>query len=168
MPLWAFDQVIVTPANEDPPNLTDPNIPFMGSRRFQRVNEFRREIDELKFLVEETYTFCFWGISRFLDKIQWELRGIPLITPLDFNKFCGRPPVHVVLFTLTSAHDEREKRYLQYRKNYYFDLAFWSSKKRPSQKHIEPLIGKLQEGKNVSRQVGTPWWRRNLACCGPR
>ena len=31
----------------------------------------RRSRVELEFKVGYTYTFCFWGISRFLDKLQW-------------------------------------------------------------------------------------------------
>jgi len=177
MPLWAFDQYIVTPKGEDPPSLSDHTIESLGSKRAGRIKAFRKEVDALEFEVGQTYTFCFWGISRFLDQLKWELRGIPLITPLDFNKFCGRPPVHLVLFTLNNTADEHEKRFLQSRKNYYFDLAFWSSEKRPSWEHVRPLIGDLQEhmnsklGTSHDNQISTQMLRKQrqwLSCCVSR
>lgn len=162
MPLWAFDQFIVTPEGEHPPSLTDPGLPSMGSLRVKRVKEFKREMDELRFRVGPTYTFCFWGISQWLDKLNWQIR-VPLMSPLDFNTFCGSPPVHVVLYTLKPGS---EKRHLQSRKNYYFDLAFWSSKVRPPAERIRELLGVAPAGQldrptPAAARGGASW----LRCC---
>merc|ERR1711988_1049096 len=45
MPLFAYDQYIVTPEGEEPPRLTDPAISSMGSKRFRRVKEYRAEME---------------------------------------------------------------------------------------------------------------------------
>lgn len=139
MPLFAFDQYMVHPEGEDPPELTDENIPFMGSKRVNRVREFKRELEELKFKVGSTYTFCFWGISQWLDKLNWKVK-MPLLSPVDFNRFCGRPPVHVVIYTLKDD-DSRDPRHLQRRKDYFFNLAFWTSTDRPDAGRVAELLG---------------------------
>jgi len=180
MPLWAFDQFIVTPEGQEPPKLNDPNLPNLGKKRSGRVDEYRRELDELQFRVGPTYTFSFWGISRFLDKLRWEVRGIPIVTPLDFDKFCGRPPVHVVLYTLKKNQGkDAEKRHLDSRKNYYFNVAFWSSNRRPDPKQIEDLMktgGDISELRNGDiliegrRRLSSPRYS-NIAwdsCCASR
>lgn len=139
MPLWAFDQFIVTPEGDTPPQLNDPAIPTMGQRRSKRVREYRSELEELQLKAGPTYTFCFWGISKWLDKLNWRLR-LPLSpVPVNFNTFCGSPPVHVVIYSLKAA-EIGEKRHLQDRKNYYLDVAFWSSKCRPRFQRMESLL----------------------------
>eukprot|EP00913_Durusdinium_trenchii_P007669 g7205.t1 len=72
MPMLAFDQFIVTPAGEEPPELDDECIPELGSKRVNRVREFQKDLDNLVFEVGATYTFCFWGISQWLDKLNWQ------------------------------------------------------------------------------------------------
>eukprot|EP00933_Yihiella_yeosuensis_P040632 TRINITY_DN34970_c0_g1_i1.p1 TRINITY_DN34970_c0_g1~~TRINITY_DN34970_c0_g1_i1.p1 ORF type:complete len:432 (+),score=58.94 TRINITY_DN34970_c0_g1_i1:75-1370(+) len=141
MPLWAFDQFIVTPAGERPPDLDDPDLPVMGSKRVKRVKEFRAELDALQFEAGATYTFCFWGISQWLDKINWKVK-MPVMGSLDFNMFCGAPPVHVVIYTMPGHNEEREdKRHLESRKNYYMNLAFWSSTNRPEPARVKDIMG---------------------------
>jgi len=138
MPMWAFDQFIVTPAGEEPPDLDDECIPDLGSKRVNRVAEFRKELDDLVFEVGPTYTLCFWGISQWLDKLNWQVR-LPMLGRLDMNQFCGSPPVHVVMYTL--AHSDHEKRHLQSRKQYILNIPFWSSKNRPKGSRVMELLG---------------------------
>lgn len=138
MPMWAFDQFIVTPAGEEPPDLDDECIPDLGSKRVNRVAEFRKELDNLVFEVGPTYTLCFWGISQWLDKLNWQVR-LPMLGRLDMNQFCGSPPVHVVMYTL--APSDHEKRHLQSRKQYYLNIPFWSSKHRPKGSRVMELLG---------------------------
>merc|ERR1719382_940107 len=73
LPLWAFDQFIVTPEGEQPPCLWDPNFSEFGQRRYKRIANYAEEIEQLQksFKVGPTYTFAFWGNSRFLDVINW-------------------------------------------------------------------------------------------------
>mmetsp|Transcript_12539 Transcript_12539/g.26162 ORF Transcript_12539/g.26162 Transcript_12539/m.26162 type:complete len:410 (-) Transcript_12539:38-1267(-) len=142
MPLWAFDQFIETPEGEDPPSLTDLELRSMGQHRVGRVKDYRRAVDELKLRVGPTYTFCFWGVSRYFDVLAWRVQGIPVVTPLDLNQYCGRPPIYVVFYTLTPGEpgQETERRHLQSRKQYYFRCGFWSSVKRPSREVVHSFI----------------------------
>eukprot|EP00929_Paragymnodinium_shiwhaense_P083920 TRINITY_DN44850_c0_g2_i1.p1 TRINITY_DN44850_c0_g2~~TRINITY_DN44850_c0_g2_i1.p1 ORF type:complete len:123 (-),score=29.24 TRINITY_DN44850_c0_g2_i1:595-963(-) len=59
LPMWAFDQFIETPAGAEPPSLTDLAFPSMGSRRYKRVAEYKREMEALqkRFTSGPTYTF---------------------------------------------------------------------------------------------------------------
>jgi len=138
MPLMAFDQYIVTPRGLTPPKLSDPSIPFMGSCRSKRIKAYQKEINDLVFEPGATYTFCFWGISQWLDKINWTVK-LPL-AKVDFDLFCGRPPVHVVIYALKASQDG-DSRHLEHLKQYYFDLAFWSSEHRPEWERIRSLFG---------------------------
>lgn len=143
MPLFAFDQVIETPAGEEPPSLSDPKLPEMGMKRFGRVKEFIKAIENLDVRPGPTYTMCFWGCSRFIDVINWKVQGIPILTPLDLNKFAGRPPLYVTVYTLDES---KEKRHLQSRKRYYFRCGFWSSLARPPREVVKSLIwGKMAQ-----------------------
>lgn len=142
LPLWAFDQFIETPEGQEPPTLWDPNFDKLGKKRYKRIAKYADEIAELQrsFKVGPTYTFAFWGNSRFLDVINWTVIGVPIVTPINFNKFAGKPPVHVVLYSLAPSSDG-EKRHLSSRKTYYFRAAVWSSSWRPHRRRIEVLTG---------------------------
>jgi hypothetical protein len=140
MPLYAFDQFIVTPPGESPPSLMDPSMPTLGSTRAGRVRKYKKEIDALQFQIGYTYTFNFWGISQWLDRMNWQVI-MPLVrTRVDFDTFCGSPPVHCVLYTLKETGSNGDTRHLQHKKQYLFDLAFWSSKRRPPKEKVEALF----------------------------
>lgn len=144
LPLWAFDQFIETPEGQEPPKLWDPDFERLGQKRYKRIAKYAEEITELqrRFRVGPTYTFAFWGNSRFLDVINWMVVGVPIVTPINFNKFAGKPPVHVVLYSLAPSSDPGDKkRHLSSRKTYYFRAAVWSSSWRPPRRRIEALIG---------------------------
>jgi len=141
MPLYAFDQFIVTPPGQKPPSLMDPAMPTYGKTRSGRVSEYKEEITKLEFQMGYTYTFNFWGISQWLDRLNWQVI-MPLVgMRVSVNDFCGRPPVHVVIYSLKSDESEKgETRHLHHRKNYIFDLAFWSSISRPSKQVVLDLF----------------------------
>lgn len=144
LPLWAFDQFIVTPEGEEPPKLWDPDFTSFGSKRYKRIASYAEEIQELRrnLRVGPTYTFAFWGTSRFLDVINWTVIGVPIVSPIDFGKFAGKPPVHVVLYTIdNSTEDEKDSRHLRSKKTYYFRGSVWSSCRRPSRERINALLG---------------------------
>mmetsp|Transcript_20587 Transcript_20587/g.46427 ORF Transcript_20587/g.46427 Transcript_20587/m.46427 type:complete len:400 (+) Transcript_20587:108-1307(+) len=184
MPMWAFDQFIVTPTGEEPPKLTDPDIPSMGCKRFKRIREYQKEIAALKLVVGPTYTFCFWGISQFLDKLSWQVR-MPLMSPLDFNLFAGAPPVHVVIYYLAKGEGEstEKTRHMPSRKNYLLNLAFWSSVCRPSRERVDTLLGDCTDALAAAQEprgpvkglsgtlIGRSTGRNSrswFACCGGR
>lgn len=143
MPLWAFDQFIETPEGETPPDLADPQFCHFGHLRTADRGAFVDIMNTLDLQVGKTYTFAFWGISQFLDAVRWEVKGVVPLVPVDFNTFCGKPPVHLVLYTLNDS--EQETRHLQSRKNYCFRLPFWSSKKPPSLDVIRSLVPERAE-----------------------
>merc|ERR1712048_931480 len=103
MPLWAFDQFIVTPEGEKAPSLTDPRFHEFGMKRADDRAAYVKEISALELKSGPTYTFSFWGISQFLDNINWEITGVVPFTKINFNQFCGRPPVHLVMYSLQSV-----------------------------------------------------------------
>jgi len=139
MPLWACDQMVVTPEGEMPPDLSDPNFCEYGIRRTDDRRAFVEELSKLQPRPGDTYTFAFWGISQFLDCIKWELPKILPFKSIDFNLFCGAPPVQLVFYTLRQA-EGAETRHLQSRKNYYFRVALWSSERKPSASKLRELF----------------------------
>jgi hypothetical protein len=147
--LWAFDQFIETPEGQESPGLTAVNFSQLGKLRYKRVKEYAEEIAALarNFKVGPTYSFAFWGNSRFLDVVNWRLLGLPFVTPLVFDKLAGRPPCHAVLFALPAmpgCSEERKSadaRHLPSMKEYYFNAAIWSSQRRPPRSRFEALTG---------------------------
>jgi len=140
VPLWAFDQFIETPDGERPPSLTHPKFHTMGQTRGNNLRAFVKRMSELQLRPGPTYTFGFWGISQLFDALKWELQIVARGAGVDFNRFCGGPPVHQVLYTLDKSEDKNDQRHLESRKNYFLRFAFWSSQKPPSKKVIRELI----------------------------
>jgi len=167
MPLWAFDQFIETPEGETPPDLSDPNLPEYGHKRVGQIREYKRLMDSLDLRPGPTFTFCFWGVSRFCDVIGWQATGIPIFTPLDLNLYCGKPPLHLVLYTLQGGADE-DKRHLQSKKTYYFRCGFWSSLKRPSKEVVRKFAGRSLELLKRARRtrIGQPAAATELSIFG--
>jgi len=151
MPLWAFDQLIVTPEGEKAPSLTDPHFHELGMKRADDRAAFIKEISALEFRIGVTYTFSFWGTSQFADIINWEVTGVVPFTKINFNQFCGQAPIHLVMYSLQSAGDV-ERRHLQSQKQYFFDLKFWSSKFKPSPERLKQLLAR--EDKTSSDLAG--------------
>jgi hypothetical protein len=144
MPLWAFDQLIMTPEGEKAPSLTDPHFHELGMKRADDRAAFVKEISALEFKSGLTYTFSFWGTSQFADIINWEVTGVVPFTKINFNQFCGQAPIHLVMYSLQSASDV-ERRHLQCQKQYFFDLKFWSSKFKPTPQRLKELFPREDE-----------------------
>ena len=174
LPLWAFDQFVVTEEGEEVPELTDARLPEMGHKRVGQIREYKRLMDaldlrpfifnllkpfifitivtvclylkakRLKWRPGPTFTFCFWGVSRFCDVMTWQATGIPLFTPIDLNLYCGKPPLNLVLYTLPQGCNQQQK-HLQSLKTYYFRCCFWSSLKRPAKEVVANVAGQSLE-----------------------
>lgn len=127
MPLWAFDQFEVSdPGNE--PDLTG-DLEKVGRRRTEGVRSYIRAMgDTIKsFSTEKVYTFCFWGVSPFLNCIKWEICGTMFPVKIDFNKLCGKPPVYITIYDLPGVRDtDSDQRHLPSRKRHYLRVATWS------------------------------------------
>jgi len=172
MPLWAFDQFIVTPEGEDPPDLHDPHFGSFGMHRVDDRKKFIEELSQLEFKPGCTYTFSCWGVSQFVDCVRWTIAKV-LPVSIDFNTFCSRPPVTVCCYSLRSGSlTEADQRHLESRKQYYFRCEAWATKKAPSRQQIKDLFPMLQLEENPSNDVHKKrsWMNfKFLACCsGPR
>jgi len=144
MPLWAFDQVIVSEPGEEP-DITQ-SLDGMGVLRNAGRSAFMQRMAELKFEPGKLYTLNFWCISRFLDTVHWEMVGVAPGTKIGFNTFCTRPPVRVCIYELLDDPAmPREVRHLRSRKRYYWQVAFWSSANRPSRQRLEELLSDAPE-----------------------
>lgn len=141
MPLWAFDQFEVSYAGREP--ALDSDMEGRGMRRAEGVKEYIAAMKAtLSNLAEDkVYTFCFWGISQFLDCMQWEVCGgiLPGVR-LDFNKLCGAPPIYFSLYELDLDQEQSQsrwrssgadKRHLVSRKRYFLKAAVWSELRPP-------------------------------------
>lgn len=142
MPLWAFDQFIETPEGESPPDLADPNFMALGIKRADDYKTFERTLRSVQFRPGPTYTFNFYSISPLMDNINWKIGGIIPGVTIDMNQFCGRPPVHLVVYSLQTPPEgsEHDKRHLDSRKNYMFHMVFWSSLRPPSSWRLKQLL----------------------------
>mmetsp|Transcript_21322 Transcript_21322/g.47526 ORF Transcript_21322/g.47526 Transcript_21322/m.47526 type:complete len:373 (+) Transcript_21322:98-1216(+) len=136
MPLWAFDQLVISEEGEEP-NIRD--LEGRGVLRTEGRADFVRTMNSLELQPGKVYTFSFWSISRFVDVLDWKMLGV-VPGGMDFSVFCGRPPVHVVIYELEDSEDPRETRHLQSRKRYWFNLALWSTKVPPSQPQIRAML----------------------------
>lgn len=130
MPLWAFDQFHVAEAGAEP-DLTG-SLEGVGLRRTDGVKKY---IEAMKAAMasitpDKVYTFCFWGVSQFLDCLRWEVVGglIPGVK-IDFNKLCGAPPVYLTMYELVNAADGR---HFSSRKRRFFHAAVWSALQPPA------------------------------------
>lgn len=140
MPLWAFDQIIVTPDGEAPPPLSDPELRKLGiCRESGDAAAFAKAASAIELQAGPTYTLCFWSIASLLDVIQWQMTAIPGVR-IGFDQFCRAPPVRLVLYTLKPSGDQHDERHTQSRKTYFFELSFWSSLQPPPPKRLEQLV----------------------------
>jgi len=125
MPLWAFDQFQVSDPGQEP-DLTS-NLEQVGKRRTDGVREYIRSMNDAiaNFSTDKVYTFCFWGISQFLDVIRWEISGSMFPVRIDFNKLCGKPPVYITMYDL-SGMNPGDKRHLPSKKRRFLHVATWT------------------------------------------
>mmetsp|Transcript_57648 Transcript_57648/g.122622 ORF Transcript_57648/g.122622 Transcript_57648/m.122622 type:complete len:357 (-) Transcript_57648:144-1214(-) len=135
MPLWAFDQFHVAEPGREPP--LSGNLAGVGlSRSEDGVSKYINAVKTATASISTdlVYTFCFWGVSKFLDIIKWEVVGglMPGVK-LDFDKFCGGPPVYCTMYEVPKELEQAaDKRHLPSRKNQFFRAAAWSTLKPPS------------------------------------
>jgi len=150
IPLWAFDQIVVSDPGDEPSLAGD--LSTVGHRRTDGIAAYARKMRDVidNISTDKVYTFCFWGVSQYLDCMRWEVCGVLPGLRIDFNKLCGAPPVYVAMYELPgvtekeaeesaekSEHKQKkadkdaDKRHLPSRKRYYFNVAMWSEHKPP-------------------------------------
>jgi len=135
MPLWAFDQFIVTPEGEEPPDISVHDISTLGHVRKDRVKAYRREIADLKLVPGPTYTFCFWGIAQFLDCLKF--RVVNFGPSFDLRDFSGPLPATLGIYVLK---EKGAKKHYDSMKDYLLCVAVWSSAARPELAIVESML----------------------------
>lgn len=124
--LAGTDQVIHTPSTEPVPGI-DSDISDMGLRRnAMSASEYRqavqRVVDEIN--TEDTYTFCVWGCSRYIDVMSSSFTT-PALGAFSYAGFLDEWPAHFILYGL--EEDENDPRHLERKKTYFVDVMVWSS-----------------------------------------
>ena len=127
-PLLGFDQIVRTRAGEEPPAL-QTDISAHGVRRNATGStaEWRTRVAELtaELGTQDTFTFCSWGCSRFVNLLDWKYTGmLPRSVPMA--TLCDEWPLHVVMYAYDGA--ERDVEHCESRKVYFVDLLIWSSR----------------------------------------
>jgi len=142
MPLWAFDQFEVSEPGSEPDLTSD--FSRVGKRRTDGVKAYVRDMQDTidNFSTEKVYTFCFWGISQFLDCIRWEICGSMFPIRIDFNKLCGKPPVHITMYDIPGMTDtDKDQRHLSSKKRRCFHVAAWTGPRPASlDGQVEALV----------------------------
>jgi len=125
-----WDQIIVTPAGEEPPNISYPLQGKGMERKLLGTSHYTREVRTVidNFNTKDTYTFAFWGVSSVVDVAGWQFKfPVPRGT-IDMTNFFQEWPMHACLYELDdSTMTAKDTRHLESRKRYLFDLMFWNS-----------------------------------------
>lgn len=116
-PLWAFDNHLVHNDPSDAPAINMPTLPTGLGRKAAR--EYWETIWEGGGPSWDdggpTFTMSMWGVSPLIDLRAWAFRKLPPFgRNLPMEPFCGRQPVHAVIYELedgTSDHRQEHKRY---------------------------------------------------------
>ena len=118
-----LDQLVVTPARTTPPRLQDDLTSHSGVRAKMRKAAWAEHAG-LPLRTDVTYTFGFWGVSRFVNLVEWKYELPGGVTAAMEPAF----PQHVVLYTLEGdAHGPHRES----KKAYIMDLLLFSSKALP-------------------------------------
>lgn len=174
MPLWAFDQFAVNDPGQEPALCSD--LTGVGYKRTEGVKSYINDVSEMvnNLRTDKVYTFCFWGVSQFLDCINWEVKGL---SPwgVDFNRFAGAAPVYVGMYERPDEEHSKEARHLLSQKRYFFRVAMWSEYKPPPREELEKMVGKQafaeEEELSIQKSSRTPGTKQKLnifACCTAR
>eukprot|EP00434_Breviolum_minutum_P044334 symbB.v1.2.039585.t1/scaffold6667.1/size16325/2 len=159
MPLWAFDQFVVSEVGEEPEITGD--LSNVGMRRSDGLKAYVKELQKSveQFSTDKVYTFCIWGVSQFLDCIQWEARGIFPGMTVNFSRFGLKSPLNIAIYEMPGEHPDARSR-----KRYYLNVAMWSMLQPPEKQKLEELIGQQE----IAPEESKPQSLRTMdvfACC---
>jgi len=172
MPLWAFDQFVVSEAGDEPDLAGD--LEGLGTRRTDSVAAYTQAMKATigAFSTDKVYTFCFWGGSQFLDCIRWEMVGsfLPFTggKRMDFCAAGCEPPINVVAYEMPGVSPEDpDRRHLLSRKRYYFNVVMWSQLRTPAPGVLRSFLGpgaERQEDAALQGGPGAPGSQRRRRC----
>mmetsp|Transcript_50687 Transcript_50687/g.156921 ORF Transcript_50687/g.156921 Transcript_50687/m.156921 type:complete len:446 (+) Transcript_50687:169-1506(+) len=169
MPLWAFDQFVISEPGEEPDIVDD--LDGVGMKRTDGIKPYVRAMQAMldSWSTEKVYTFCFWGISQFLDQIKWEICGgfLPGLR-MDINKLCGSPPAFVDMYEMPDQGED--KRHLLSRRCFFFRYAVWSELRPPKPEVLQELLGKDVQEAEIPREPRKPKlsFAQLFHCCTAR
>jgi hypothetical protein len=142
MPLWALDQFHIAEPGQEPALEGDLNE--IGYKRADRgVAAYKKQMQELEenLDLDKVYTFCFWGISQFIDVNLWNFK-LSFAGKFDASILSGKPPIYVVAYDLRKGENgERQTKHLISQKDYFFKVALWSEKAAPEREHLQDVLG---------------------------
>merc|ERR1719201_839324 len=83
---------------------------------------------------DRVYTFCTWGLSRWMDAVCGEVCGVPGLPNLrmSMGPIVGDNPYYAAIYSLSLPEYSKDRvknadvRHLQSRRIYYMNTAFWS------------------------------------------
>jgi len=163
MPMWCFDQFIETPEGEEPPSLTAPSFRNLGLRRSENGKEFTHKIANMKWKSGPTYTVSFWSISRLLDLALWKISGAFPGVAMSMDQFCGRAPVHIVIYDFQPS--VANNRHVDSAKRYLFHLAIWSPEHPPPLSRLQQLMPTKKEVEVDSSSEEREDSKKFRGCC---
>lgn len=148
MPLWAVDQFEISDLGQEPDLTGDLN--GVGMLRTNDFKAYQREMGRVVENIDTTkvYTFCFWGVSQFIDVNMWEFKGLLPGVRMDASKLSGPPPIFVTCYEMKESDDDelladgrsRPRRHLISKKDYYFQVALWSELKSPEPEFLKKVL----------------------------
>jgi len=144
IPLVECDQYIP----EAPPSLVDASFPKLGLTKARDPQAFRRNMAQVTFEAGETHTFGFWGPSRAVDLLGWQVASIPMFQGVSLDTVNGKPPLYLTVYSL-SPGEERDRRHLPSRMQVLLKAAVWSSLYPPSPRRMDEL-------RSLASPEGTP------------
>lgn len=156
MPMWALDQFIISEPGEEP--RLDGNLEGLGMRRSNGKNAYIKAMNELEtnLSTDKVYTFCFWGISRFMDLEQWCCKGFG--AEVDAAAMSGPPPLFVVGYWLKPDEDpdsSKARKHLNSRKTYLCRAALWNDRSPPEPDDLrKAIMVQADEGANLFSMLG--------------
>ena len=122
---------------------------------FRIISKFRGQKHRKQIRNKSCLLPPLWGrpISLALNPRWISLLGSLLVTPIDFNKFAGKPPVYCCMYTLAPSSDGEDKdtRHINSRKQYYFKV--WDQERIQISRWFQRgskarLIGRAHKGVN--------------------
>lgn len=125
--LAGVDQVVVTPAGQKPTEIHCDLTGLGLCRNAMSSAAYHAAVQKVADTIntEDTYTFCVWGCSRYIDVLRSSFAGILGLGSFSYAGFIDEWPAHFVLYSLEDEEDDT--RHLERRKRYFIDVMVWSS-----------------------------------------
>jgi hypothetical protein len=142
IPICEVDQHIFTMPGETPPDMLDDAVfPSLGELKSSEASAYRKQMNERIFEAGETHTFAYWGPSKAVDLIKWQIAGVPMLRGMSLDTLNGPPPLVLAVYVLKPG-DGHEARHLESRKSVVWHVAGWSSNYAPTPERLEEIFAR--------------------------